>query len=84
MLLEHMLLSHHGEPEFGAAVRPMTLEAEILSEIDMLDARVYEVQAALQGVEPGGFSARQWALDNRKLYNHGSVQGQPDARLLDQ
>ena len=84
MLLEHMLLSHHGEPEFGAAVRPMTLEAEILSELDMLDARVYELQSALQGVEPGGFSARQWALDNRKFYNHGRVQGRTDARLIEE
>ena len=83
MLLEHMLLSHHGEPDFGAAVRPMTLEAEILSQIDMLDARVYEVQAALQGVDTGGFSTRQWALDNRKFYNHGRAQGRADAHLID-
>ena len=34
MLLEHMCLSHHGEPEFGAAVRPMFIEAELLSELD--------------------------------------------------
>ena len=84
MLLEHMLLSHHGEPEFGAAVRPMTLEAEILSQIDMLDARIYEVQSSLQGVEPGGFSARQWALDNRKFYHHGRVSAQPDAHLMNE
>ena len=31
MLLQHMILSHHGEPEFGAAVRPLFLEAELLS-----------------------------------------------------
>jgi 3'-5' exoribonuclease len=30
-LLEHMILSHHGIPDYGAAVRPMFLEAEILS-----------------------------------------------------
>ena len=83
MLLEHMLLSHHGEPEFGAAMRPMTVEAEILSEIDMLDARIYEIQSALQGVEKGGFSARQWALDNRKFYNHGRGQGKTDACLTE-
>lgn len=81
MLLEHMLLSHHGEPEFGAAVRPMFLEAEILSELDMLDARIYEVQAAVSGAEKGAFSARQWALDNRKFYNHGRTNG-TDAKLL--
>lgn len=71
MLLEHMIISHHGEPEFGAAVRPMFLEAEILSELDTLDAKVYEIEQACRGVEEGEFTQRQWALDNRKLYNHG-------------
>lgn len=70
MLVEHMIISHHGEPEFGAAVRPMFLEAEILSELDTLDAKIYEIEQARRGVEPGEFTQRQWALDNRKLYNH--------------
>ena len=82
MLLEHMLLSHHGEPDFGAAVRPMFLEAEILSQLDMMDARIYEVQSAVSGVDKGEFSARQWALDNRKFYNHGRTIGGSDAHLL--
>ncbi|MFQ9063692.1 MAG: HD domain-containing protein [Eubacterium sp.] len=69
-LLEHMILSHHGIPDYGAAVRPMFLEAEILSTLDSLDATIYEINNALDGVEKGGFSDRQWALDNRKLYNH--------------
>ncbi len=69
-LLEHMILSHHGIPDYGAAVRPMFLEAEILSSLDSLDATIYEINNALDGVEKGGFSDRQWALDNRKLYNH--------------
>ena len=70
-LLEHMIISHHGVPDFGAAVRPMFLEAIILSELDNLDATIYEVNAATEGVEAGEFTDRQWALDNRKLYNHG-------------
>lgn len=70
-LLEHMVISHHGVPEYGAAVRPMFLEAEILSTLDALDATIFEINNALSNVEVGGFSDRQWALDNRKLYNHG-------------
>ena len=35
ILLQHMILSHHGEPEFGAAVRPVCAESELLSMIDM-------------------------------------------------
>ena len=68
LLLQHMLISHHGVPEFGAAMRPMFLEAEILSELDLLDARVNEIAVAMQGVQPGEFSNKIWALDNRKFY----------------
>ena len=71
MLLQHMVLSHHGEPDFGAAVRPMFIEAELLSELDMLDARIYEMKEATADTEKGEFSGRMWSMDNRKLYNHG-------------
>ncbi len=71
MLIEHMILSHHGVPEFGSPVRPMFLEAEILSELDTLDATIYEINDSTSKVEAGKFTDRQWALDNRKLYNHG-------------
>ena len=70
-LLEHMLISHHGEPEFGAAVRPSFLEAEILSALDTLDANIYEIESVVKGVQPGGFSVKVWALNDRKFYNHG-------------
>ena len=68
VLLEHMLISHHGEPEFGVAKQPMFLEAEVLSELDLMDARINEVSTALQGVQPGEFTNKIWALDNRKFY----------------
>ena len=70
VLLQHMVLSHHGEPEFGAAVRPMFIEAEILSEMDLLDSRIYEMREAVASAAPNDFSGRVWALDNRKLFNH--------------
>ena len=69
-LLEHMVISHHGVPEFGAAVRPMFLEAVILSMLDNLDATIWEVNTATDKVDTGKFTERQWALDNRKLYRH--------------
>ncbi len=70
MLLEHMVLSHHGEPEFGAAVRPAFIEAELLSELDLMDSRIYEMREAVSDTAPDDFSGRLWAMDNRKLYNH--------------
>ena len=81
MLLQHMVISHHGEPEFGASVRPMFLEAEILSQLDKLDATIFEINAAVSEVENGGFSQRQWALDNRKLYNHARKPSTTKANL---
>lgn len=71
ILLEHMIISHHELPEYGAAVRPKFLEAEILATLDALDATIFEINAATSKVEPGNFTDRQWALDSRKLYNHG-------------
>ncbi len=82
LLIEHMVISHHGEPEFGAAVRPMFLEAEILSQLDLLDARIYEVTQAVGEVAVGEFTPRQWALENRKLYNHGLKDVKPKADLI--
>jgi 3'-5' exoribonuclease len=68
MLLEHMILSHHGKPEFGSPRLPMFPEAEVLSICDLLDSKMYEMDAALDGVNQDGFSERLWALDNRQLY----------------
>jgi len=83
MLVEHMILSHHGEPDFGAAVRPMFLEAEILAELDLMDSRIYEMAMAADAVQKGEFTPRQWALDNRKLYNHGRVDAAVKAEIFE-
>ena len=69
MLVEHMIISHHGEPEFGAAVRPQCAEAELLSEIDLIDSRMEIYAEALQGLPAGTFSSRIFALD-KKIYRH--------------
>ena len=70
MILRHMVLSHHGQPDFGSPVRPEILEAEILNFIDNIDARVNIIEKALQDVSEGGFSDRIFALDNRQFYKH--------------
>ena len=71
MLVEHMLISHPGTPEFGAAKMPMFIEAEVLSQLDLMDARIYEMVHAVNAVGEGEFTPRQWAIENRNLYNHG-------------
>ncbi len=68
LLLQHMVLSHHYEPEFGSPKRPMIPEAEILHYLDIMDARMYDMGRALEKVEDGHFSDKVWLLNNRKLY----------------
>lgn len=82
LLLQHMVLSHHGEPEFGAAVKPMFLEAELLSELDLMDARVYELTEAIGNAPEGEYTNKMWALDNRKFYNHGRQDVSTKAKLF--
>ena len=82
MLLEHMVLSHHGDPEFGAAVRPMFIEAELLSELDLMDSRVFEMREAVAATKPEDFSSRLWALDNRKLFNHSRTELDSGVKLF--
>lgn len=69
MLLEHIVLSHHGIPEFGSPVLPMFPEAEVVSTIDRLDANLFEMLNAMSGVEVGKMTGKVWGLD-RKLYRH--------------
>ena len=82
MLLQHMVLSHHGEPDFGAAVRPAFIEAELLSQLDMIDARMFEMRQATESAEKGGFTGKLWSMDNRKLYNHGRGDFDKETKLF--
>ncbi|MBR3844326.1 MAG: HD domain-containing protein [Clostridia bacterium] len=68
-LLQHIVLSHHGIPEFGSPVAPMFPEAQVVSAIDKLDAELFEMLSAMSGVEIGATTSKVWGLD-RKLYRH--------------
>ncbi|MCQ2547382.1 MAG: HD domain-containing protein [Clostridia bacterium] len=68
IMLEHMILAHHYEPEFGSPKKPLFPEAELLHYLDIIDARMYDFEDALMGVGKEEFSDRVFTLDNRKLY----------------
>lgn len=68
LLLEHMILSHHGQLEFGSPVLPSTREAVLLSMIDMLDSRMMVLDKAYELVAPGEFTERVWSMDNVSFY----------------
>ena len=68
LLLEHMILSHHGTLEFGSPVMPSTREALLLSEIDMLDSRQMILDKSLAGINEGEFTQRLWMMDDTAFY----------------
>ena len=68
ILLQHMILSHHGKNEYGSPVLPQIREAEIVYLIDNIDARINMFDKALENVELGDYSKRIYALENRTIY----------------
>ncbi len=70
-LLQHLILSHHGELEFGSPVRPMTVEAEVLHTADHASATTTNMADAIRDdvnfAEGELVSKRIWTLD-RKVY----------------
>ncbi|KSU88870.1 3'-5' exoribonuclease YhaM [Priestia flexa] len=68
MLLQHMVLSHHGKEEWGSPKKPLIKEAEMLHLIDNVDAKMNMLDRALDKTKPGEFTERIFALDNRSFY----------------
>jgi len=82
LILEHLLLSHHGKLEFGAPVVPMTLEAEIIHYADNASAKTASMADALDDDEnfpdDAEISARTiWQLDKRRAWRGESDWGHP-------
>ena len=68
-LLEHMIISHHGIPEYGSPKMPMFPEAEALHLIDNLDAKMNEMKGIQERTPEGAFSEKIPSLDMRRLYH---------------
>lgn len=68
LMLQHMSLTHHYEPEYGSPKKPLFPEAELLHHLDNVDAKLFDMEDALRNVKPGEFSEKVFTLDNRKLY----------------
>jgi 3'-5' exoribonuclease len=65
MHFKHLILSHHGEYEFGAPRRPKTPEAFVLHMADNMDAKLNSVYSAFENLEEGeaGWTPFQRYLD---------------------
>ncbi|HGK5811434.1 TPA: 3'-5' exoribonuclease YhaM family protein [Streptococcus agalactiae] len=67
-VLRHVILSHHGQLEYGSPVRPRIMEAEIIHMIDNIDANMMMMITALNRVNEGEMTNRIFAMDNRSFY----------------
>lgn len=70
LLLQHSILSHHGQLEYGSPVLPQTAEALLLSLIDNLDSKMVIATKALEETKDGDFSNKVFPLDGRTIYKH--------------
>ena len=70
LLLRHMVLSHHGKHEFGSPVLPETIEAEVLTYIDNIDAKIAIIEKAFEDINEGEFTQKIFAMENRVFYKH--------------
>ncbi|WP_077310327.1 3'-5' exoribonuclease YhaM [Terribacillus halophilus] len=68
MVLQHMILSHHGKGEWGSPKPPLVREAELLHIIDLIDAKMNTLQRVMDKVAPGDFSERIFSMENRSFY----------------
>ncbi|HIJ95000.1 MAG TPA: HD domain-containing protein [Desulfuromonadales bacterium] len=65
LLLKHMLLSHHGQYEYGSPKRPKTIEATILNYLDDLDSKINGIRAH---IAKEAVSTSRWTAHHR-LYD---------------
>ena len=63
-LLRHLILSHHGEYEWGSPKLPMTLEALVLHYLDNIDAKIHAFDKAISSDKD---SSDNWTIYNRML-----------------
>jgi 3'-5' exoribonuclease len=69
LLLEHLLLSHHGTKEWGSPVEPKIPEAIALASIDLLDSRMGGVYQLMQSTNEGEWS--DWSkMFNSQIKKH--------------
>jgi 3'-5' exoribonuclease len=65
LLLKHMLLSHHGQYEYGSPKRPKTVEATILNYLDDMDSKINGIQSHIAKETA---STSRWTVHHR-LYD---------------
>lgn len=79
LLVEHMILAHHGKLEFGSPKLPMTPEAMLLSALDDLEAKFQAMRgefAAAKAEGKGDGEVTEWVRSmERPLFNSQAFLG---------
>ena len=70
LMLNHILLAHHGLPNFGAAKRPQTAEALLVWYVDTIDSKFTVLGEVLENTEPSTFTPPIGVIDKTKMYKH--------------
>ena len=70
LLLNHMILSSHGRPEFGSCHKPMIPEAYLLWYLDTIDSKFTVMGMKLEEVCEGEFTDPISVLEKNKIYKH--------------
>jgi len=88
VLVEHLILSHHGKYEFGSPKLPMIPEALLLHYLDDLDAKMQTmrsefVRAESQGRAPGQMTEWVRAMERPLLNTAGYLGEQPRTAELE-
>jgi 3'-5' exoribonuclease len=77
--LKHLIISHHGQYDYGSPKRPKTLEALILFYLDDLDAKVENLQAFTRiDTENNSKCAGYHKMLDRYIYKSLEVQDSMD------
>ena len=80
VLVEHMILSHHGRYEFGSPKLPMTPEAMLLSALDDLEAKFEGMRREFEAARVAGRRAEEltdWvrSMERPLLDSRGYLKG---------
>lgn len=68
LCLKHMILAHHGIPQFGSPKRPQLAEALILWYVDTIDSKISVIGEELSNTIPGSFTQNIFVADRVKYY----------------
>ena len=82
LLVEHMILSHHGQLEFGSPKVPLFAEALLLHHLDNMDSKMEALRAALERdqANPGEWTAYNHALERPLLNKDRYLSSAPAAK----